>query len=199
MRALFLLFLICTLGLTACSGFRDSRANPRNWFGGGKQEVVVDTTPGQLASPSDRQTNNPLIDDENASATVRGVVNPVDQRRRGLGVFRRRNREVVYAGTLVDQVTDVIVEPVPAGVIVRVKGLPLRQGAFDVRLLPANLDGPVNGVLEYSLNAVQPTNQPQGEARLRTVEVAQFVSNEDLEDVEQLRIVARRNASTLKQ
>ncbi|MEM8773778.1 MAG: hypothetical protein AAGF53_02015 [Pseudomonadota bacterium] len=193
MRVVVSLLLVAMMGLSACSTIRESRVNPFNW-GVGAKTTNADDTRAVPISPSDRQTGNPLINDDEADLIVRRNVTSVGR----TGIFRRRNRQFVYPGTLVDQVTDVVLEPVPSGVIVRVKGLPIRQGAFDVRLLRANEDGPVDGVLEYSLNAVQPTDNPQGSQRIRQIEVAEFVSNEDLRDVEQLRIVARRNSRTLK-
>ncbi|MEM6482189.1 MAG: hypothetical protein AAF922_07530 [Pseudomonadota bacterium] len=191
MRKQICFLLIATLSLSSCSGWRDSGANPRNWFGGGGTQPSPEPT-ALATNPSDRQTGNPLIEDETADVLVRRNVTTT----RSGGLFNRR-REVVYEGTLVDQITDVGIEPLPTGVIVKVAGEPIREGAFDVRLLRVNKDGPVDGVLEYTLNALQPADFGRGTETTRRVNAAAFISNADLTDVREIRIVAARNARSV--
>jgi len=195
MRVLLSVMLISAMTLTACSGWRDSGANPRNWFGNSKSTRVENTTnTGQPRSPSDRQTGNPLIEDAGANVLVRRNVTTIQKS----GLFRRKNKVIVYDGSLIDEVTSLIVEPVPTGAIVRVTGLPQREGAFDVRLLPVNDDGPVNGVMEYTLNAYQPVTTPVGSARTREVRAGVFLSNADLDEINEIRIRAERNIRSTK-
>lgn len=167
MRTFLIFAVISSLLLGGCSGWRESRVNPANWFGNSR------SVPAQ---PATAQERNPLIPDQT-------------------GLFGR-NRDEVYLGTLVDQVTDVVVEPTAGGAIVRVTGLTARQGAFDVRLTSETDDKPVEGVLTYSLKAVQPQNTPQGPQVARTLNAAKFVSSNTLAEVGTIRIVGARNVST---
>ena len=154
--------------LAGCSGFRQSRINPRNWFGRSSAR------PREAAASADG--SNPLIPEREDS------------------IFRRGPREEVYAGTPVDQITALTVERTSDGAIIRVTGQTLRQGAFDVRLIPEHdEDAPVGGVLSYELRAVQPSDTPQGPARTRQVQAGVLVTNQTLERVTAVRVRGLRN------
>lgn len=178
MRIVVSVLVISTLTLAGCGGLRDSRVNPMNWFGQSKSEVVVENTTPRRAG--DRQTGNPLI--ENAAA---------DSEQSGL--FSLFRDDGVYEGTLIDEVTALRVERVPTGAIVHVTGLPQREGAFDVRVLAVNPDGPVNGVMEYTLNAMQPVDSPLGTVTTRAVEAGIFISQSDLAEIREIRVLGERN------
>ncbi|MFN3210220.1 MAG: hypothetical protein ACE369_14675 [Roseovarius sp.] len=181
--------------LTACSGWRDSGVNPRNWFGNSRSVPVANTTnTGQPRSPSDRQTGNPLIEDDQAELIVRRNASSAQK----AGIFRRRAKIEIYDGSLVDEVTSLIVEPLPTGAIVRVVGLPQREGAFDVRLLPVSEDGPINGVMEYTLNAYQPLETAVGTQRTREVQAGAFLSNHELSEITEIRVRGELNARSTR-
>jgi len=191
MRIKICCLLIATLAVSSCGGWRDSNANPRNWFGGGPSPSAQPT--GTPINPSDRQTGNPLIDNDDSANLVFGETITLANAR---GLFRR-GRTVPYTAPLVDQIKDVNVERLPTGVIVRVTGEPLREGAFDVRLVQINPDGPVNGVLEFTFNAYQPADFGRGTEITRRIEVAEFVSNADLAEVSEIRIRALQNTASV--
>jgi len=156
------------LALTGCGGFRESRVNPRNWFGRSRSRSRAAPAPAT-------ENTNPLIPEREDS------------------IFRR-NRKVVYEGTLVDQITAMEIERTSDGAIIRVTGLPLRQGAYDVRLVPENDDkAPVNGVLGLELRAIQSDTMPQGPDRARRVQAAVFVSRQNIERAEEIRVRGARN------
>ena len=92
------------LALAGCGGFRDSRINPRNWFGRSTSRAR-DTAAASTGG-------NPLIPEDDES------------------IFRRRNREEVYPGTPVDQITALAVERTSDGAIIRATGQTARQGAL---------------------------------------------------------------------
>lgn len=166
MRTLVTMMVISTLLLTACG--RDSRANPRNWFGSSKVERPARTTADT--------TTNPLIPEKSNS------------------IFRRRADGEIYKGTPIHAVSDVTIEPSAGGAIVKATGIALRQGVFDVRLRPVNKGEPVDGVLTYTLEAVQPVNTPQGPVQTRTVNAGQFVSTQTLDEVSAIRVIAASNS-----
>lgn len=155
--------------LAGCGGFRESRINPRNWFG-------RSTSRPRDATATAPESGNPLIPDREDS------------------IFRRRNRESVYQGTPVDQITALAVERTSEGAIIRATGQTERQGAFDIRLVPEQpMDAPVSGVLSFAMQAIQPSDTPQGAARARQVQAGVFVSNQTLEQVTQVRVRGLRN------
>jgi hypothetical protein len=159
--------VILSMTLSACGGWRDSRVNPSNWFGNSRSEPV-DESPAQT---------NPLIP-ENTS------------------IFRRRAVEEVYDGTPVDQITALSLERTSIGAIIRVEGVTLRQGAYDVRLTSDTEWAPVNGVLELTLAAIQPDDMPQGPERSRTVTAGRALSAKDLQEISTIRVTGARNVMT---
>ena len=148
---------------------RDSKMNPGNWFGGGK------TQRAQVAAEAN---TNPLIPERSDS------------------IFRRRSDAETYAGTPIQHIEALTVERNLTGAIVHATGVSLRQGAYDVRLSPENKGKPVDGVLTYTMKAVQRLDTPQGTERTRRVEAAQFVSNQTLGSVRQVRVVGATNVLT---
>lgn len=168
MRTLLTTLLISTLVLSACG--RDSRMNPRNWFGQSKPERVVRT--------ADPNAANPLIPEQRDS------------------IFRKRPDSETYEGTPIEAIRDVRVERSSGGAIITATGVSLRQGAFDVRLRPVSDDEPVNGVLSYTMDAVQLANTPQGPEQTRTVEAARFISTQTLEEIRTIRVIGATNIHT---
>ncbi len=174
MRRLVSLMLISSLVLAGC-GLRDSRVNPANWFG--KSKSVRVAKPGPQDSPSEV---NPLIPRETAS--IRTLI---------------RKQRTEYNGTPVQSVTNLVIEPSSGGAIIRATGMPLRQGAYDVRLTPA-WEGaePPRGVLTYRMEAVQPIDTAQGTQNSRRVTAARFVSTQTLEAVSEIRVIGAGNIQT---
>jgi hypothetical protein len=172
MRGLVTLLTISSLTLAGCSGFRDSRANPVNWFGQSR------STPQPAPVQSD-------------------AVNPLIPERRD-SIFRRRSDAETYVGTPIYAVENVAVEPAAGGAIVTATGISLRQGAFDVRLWPENDGEPVDGVLTYTMRAVQRTDTPQGPVQTRRVSAGQFVSTQTLEAVRSVHVLGATTAATTR-
>ena len=169
-RATLLLVASC-LVLGAWGGIRDTNWNPGNWFGKSRVERRAAST----ASPEEV---NPLIPEQADS------------------IFRRKSAEETYAGTPIHTVSDLVIERSSGGAIVRATGVSLRQGAFDVRLKAQNKGEPQDGVLTYVMEAVQPTNMPQGTQRSRTINAATFVSDQTLSEVRTIRVVGLTGART---
>ena len=165
--------LIATLLFSGC-GFRDSSFNPLNWFGR-SQEV-----PRQQAEAGEA---NPLIPNN-------------------LGIFQRQRlaRSRLDLTTPIDTVTDVVIERVPGGAIIRATGLDAMQGTFDVELVPEfEEEVPVKGVLTYTLERQRPAGaRPAGTVHSREVTVARKVTNQTLAGVKQIRIVAAQNARAVR-
>lgn len=169
MRRVVIIAAISSLTLAGCSGFRDSRANPSNWFGGGRS--------APQPAPAEASVN-PLIPEENRNS-----------------IFQRASDEERYQGTPIYAVEQVIIERSSGGAIIKATGMSLRQGAFDVRLIPENEGTPVDGVLTYTLRAVQRADTPQGPEQARRVHAGSFVSNQTLDETREIRVLAQTNSA----
>lgn len=152
MRSIVILTVASSLLLGACSGWRDARVNPSNWFGSARSAPAV---------PEDASTQNPLIPERTS--------------------ILQRDRSESYAGTPVASLTDLSVERTSSGALVRVTGHSARQGAYDVRLVNETDDEPVDGVLRYTLSAIQPEEQGIGPAVSRTVRAGVHIPGTVLE------------------
>lgn len=168
MRNLVTVLMISSLGLAGCSGFRDSGANPANWFG----------RSSTIQHPVTADGSNPLIPEASNS------------------ILSRRPSIENYPGTPIYAVQAIEITPSSGGAILKATGVALRQGAYDVRLVPENRGMPVNGVLSFSMQAIQPQNTPQGSERTRRVSAGKFISAQTLEQVQELRVLSEVGTAT---
>lgn len=168
MRKTILIVTAASLVLASC-GWRDSRVNPRNWFGKSR-EVVTETR------AEEAEEVNPLIPSARRSVLARRT--PAD------------------LSVEVEKVTDLRVEPTATGAIVYATGVAARQGAFAARLTAAN-DGAEpdeNGVLSLSFRVTYPRYATkQGSEFSRTVHEAFSLTNLELQRVRTIRVTAAQN------
>ncbi len=172
MRKTLTALMVSTLLLTACGAVRDSRVNPFNWFGRSQSERLGTTA----------ENTNPLI-------PTRG------------GLFSRlREQDAVYEGGPFEQVTDLTIEKVPGGALIRATGLAARQGIYAVRLTPANEDElPVDGVLTYRLEGVRPDAATAvGAIPTREVIAARRITEQNLRGVRTIRVEGLLNAQVAR-
>lgn len=168
MRISLSVLLIASLTLGACGVVRNSALNPVNWFGRSTSVAVA---------PTDSAPVNPLIPQSS-------------------GLFGDRNAPKIYIGEPFDEITDLTIERVAGGAIVRATGLADRQGVYSVQLTPANDDEtPVNGVLTYRLEGIEPVkNTAVGGPATREVTAARKVTDQQLRGVSTIRVEGVRNA-----
>jgi len=101
----------------------------------------------------------------------------------------------------IDQVTGVIVERAPGGVIIRATGLPPTLGYWNAALVPADRDlrPDGNGVLAFDFLALPPPSpQPAGSPSAREIVAGYFLSNQTLRDVRSVSVRAQRNARDVR-
>ena len=145
-------------------GFGESRFNPMNWFG--------------------RSTSQPVV--------AEGDVNPLIPRRR-VSIFRD-NQPEAYQGTLIGEVTELLIERRPGGAIIRATGVSDRQGPFELRLVKLEEESDAD-TLTFEFRALQ-INAPQGTDRSRTYTVALWLTDQKLAGIRDIRVKARRNIRT---
>ena len=171
MRKTLPLLLEATLTLGACGMVRESRVNPFNWFGQSRSEPVQQV-----------ENTNPLIPKSG-------------------GLFSRaRADEAVYNGRPFEQVTDLTVERIPGGAIIRATGLAARQGIYAVQLTPENeAELPVDGVLTYRLEGIRPSKPtPIGSKPTREVTAARKLTDQQLAGVQRIRVEGQLNAQVAR-
>ncbi|WP_299967106.1 hypothetical protein [uncultured Roseobacter sp.] len=167
MRRTVSALLVATTVISACSSVRDSRVNPFNWFGRSEPAPVPVTTVEQT---------NPLIPART-------------------GIFSARRTVDTYTGSPVGSISNLVIDRVPGGAIIRATGIADRQGVYDVRLTPVNDDETaVDGVLSYRLEARRSQTRTQGPEPTRQVVVARKVTDQTLAGARTIRVEAERNA-----
>lgn len=109
---------------------------------------------------------------------------------------RPLTKETPYLGAPIAQVTELRVERVPGGAIIRAAGIGHFQQSFDVQLTPLN-DGAVqNGVLSYRFEALVPPagKRVVGPASSRQLSAAAYLTDIALTGVRKIRVEASSNA-----
>lgn len=174
MRILTTSVLISVLAVSACGTIRDSAVNPANWFGKGRtSQAPIEQT----------ASTNPLI--------------PGGKQKTGI-FAKKRARDAIYLGQPIDQVTNLVIERVPGGAVVRATGLTAVQGVYAIQLTQVTKDNtPVDGVLTYRFEGIRPaTPQGTGSKHTRTVVAARALTNQELQGVRTIRVQAARNVQT---
>ncbi len=173
MRKIFTTVLIASFLLTGCGSVRDSRLNPFNWFG--KAQPV--------AMEQDAAAANPLI-------PSRGGL---------FGNSRQRYLERDLTSPIAS-ITNLTVERVPGGAIIRATGVDQMQGAFNAGLVPENDEElPVDGVLTYTFERQRPEGaRPVGPVQTREVIVARKLTDQQLRGVRSIRVAAAQNALAVR-
>jgi hypothetical protein len=174
MRLLTTTLLVATMTLSGCGAIRDSRVNPFNWFGQSRSQPAPRGTAAEA---------NPLI----------------PQERRGLfSSFRSDNTP--YLGTPVDQISDLVIERVPGGAIVRATGIASVDGVYDIQLTPANKEllPDENGVLTYRFEGVKPEKRRRNLTQnQRTFVAATRLTDRQMADIRTIRVEGVRNAQAV--
>lgn len=143
-----------------------TNANPVNWFN-------RDAPDEDILEPID--ADNPLIPDTS-------------------GLLRRDESELGFQGSTIDAITDLIVERVPGGILIRATGRAGTQGVFNARLTPLNEDElPEDGVLTYALQA-ENKQLGGGAPETREVIVGRKLTDQEISEVRTIRVEGLQNA-----
>ena len=164
MRRSLLVFLVATLVLSSC-GWRDSRVNPRNWFGNSRETRVVAVEP-----------TNPLIPrrssilERTPEADVSEPITTVTEMR----IEPTNSGAIIYA----------------SGVAQRQGAYKARLVPANADLIPDE-----NGVLSFSFRVTYPPRAtPAGSEHSRTVHEAFSISRQSLQQIRTIRVEGAQNA-----
>jgi hypothetical protein len=95
---------------------------------------------------------------------------------------------------LVSQITDLKLEKMPGGVIVRATGLPPTQGFWDAELVARPVE---DGKIIYDFRVFEPiTPQNTSTTQSREVVVAAYLSNIKLDQIREITVQGAQNART---
>ncbi|WP_238364554.1 hypothetical protein [Mesobacterium pallidum] len=131
----------------------------------------------------------------------RGQVTEVDGEARNpllprLGAFSRRDE--VYPGNAIAQITDMGIDRLPGGAVVRVTGVSDRQGPYDARIVQDE-EASSADTLVYTFEVVTPRRAPAtGSVASRTVTAALYLDLEALEGVRRVTVRGRGNEASAR-
>lgn len=118
-----------------------------------------------------------------------GTVNPLIPKK---NAFKRAAPQ--YAGTAVEQIKALRIERKPGGAIIHVVGVADAIGYYDVRMRSDYENGPVKGVLSFTLTAERSGNMIRGGSEAaRQIIAARLISDQELEGVRTIVVKGARN------
>jgi len=111
-----------------------------------------------------------------------------------------KQKATINYGPLVPVVTEVKIERVQAGAIIRVKASATRQGYYDVKLRsPTRLEPDKDGVVVLEIRAKQPKFWTEASTkRSREIVVGRFISSQKLARARSIRVIAAQNQITVR-
>ncbi len=100
---------------------------------------------------------------------------------------------------LIDEVTELRLEKIPGGAIVRATGIASRQGYYDGELVLGNGGVVVDGVLAFQFRVSPPVSATRvSTERSREIIVGQFLSDQDLSQVRTIQVNGATNALVVR-
>ena len=108
----------------------------------------------------------------------------------------RREAEYVYSGTPIDTITELKIERIPGGAIIRATGVSQYQGGYNAFLFPMIDEATTSsGVLTFRFDINLPAGaRLGGPERTREITVARRVTEQDLPGIRSIRVEGRQNA-----
>ena len=108
-----------------------------------------------------------------------------------LTLFTMKKTEAVYLGQPIDKLSTLVVDEVPGGLLVQVTGMAQKTGFYNGQLIP--LDSADPAVRDYRFDIIQPTDTARGSPASRTLSVAVYLTDQDLEAIRVIRVRGANN------
>ena len=112
-----------------------------------------------------------------------------------LAMFRIK-KEAPYLGQPIDKLSNLVADEVPGGLLIQVTGMAQKSGMYDGQLIP--LDNTDASVREYQFDVIQPADTAGGPPASRTLTVAVYLTDQDLEAVSVIRVRGANNTLTTR-
>ena len=93
--------------------------------------------------------------------------------------------------------TNLVVERLPGGAIIRATAVSDRQGAYEVALRPVESEDLPEGLVQYEFVAYQPM-APQGTEASRSLTAAARLTDQELAKISRIEVLGARNALTTR-
>ena len=108
----------------------------------------------------------------------------------------RREADYVYQGTPIDTISELKIERIPGGAIIRATGVSQYQGGYNAFLYPMiATDGSTSDVLTFRFDISLPAGaRAGGTTQSREITVARRVTEQDLAGIRTIRVEGRQNA-----
>jgi hypothetical protein len=107
-----------------------------------------------------------------------------------LAMFRMK-KDAVYLGQPIDKLSTLVVDEVPGGLLVQVTGMAQKTGFYNGQLIPLDSADPT--VRGYRFDIIQPADTVGGSPASRTLSVAVYLTNQDLEAIRVIRVRGANN------
>ena len=110
--------------------------------------------------------------------------------------FFRMTKDAVYQGQPIDKLSKLVADEVPGGLLIQVTGVAAKIGGYDGQL--KLLDSTDASVREYQFDVLQPVEMGTGPATSRTISIAVFLTDQDLQNVDTIRVRGANNTLTTR-
>ena len=106
----------------------------------------------------------------------------------------RMTKDAVYQGQPIDKLSKLVADEVPGGLLIQVTGVATKIGGYAGQL--KLLESTEASVREYQFDVLQPAETGTGPATSRTISIAVFLTDQDLENVNVIRVHGANNTLT---
>lgn len=106
----------------------------------------------------------------------------------------RMKKDAVYLGQPIDKLSTLVVDEVPGGLLIQVTGMAQKTGFYNGQLIPLDSADPT--VRDYRFDIIQPADTAGGSPTSRTLSVAVYLTDQDLEAIRVIRVRGANNTLT---
>tara|TARA_B100000780_G_scaffold172763_1_gene120987 strand:+ start:216 stop:749 length:534 start_codon:yes stop_codon:yes gene_type:complete len=116
--------------------------------------------------------------------------------RKQLKIFRLKAPAKDLADQPIDRIVQLVVDPVPGGVLITATGETAKTGSYNGQL--TTLDSAVSSILEYQFDVFQPPGATPGTGKLRRITIAKFLTEQNIVNISLIRVHGTNNVMTVR-